>query len=117
MTHYQEIVCPDCGMKAGRSASGMQRYRCDNAECATKSFMLEYRYRAYKPGIKAQLVDMAINGSGIRCWSQVQPALVPLDMPPTPSWLMCLANGRMTSLKTQGAACPLGFIYARWVHR
>jgi len=53
-------------MKAGRSASGMQRYRCDNAECATKSFMLAYRYRAYEPGINAQLVDMAINGSRIR---------------------------------------------------
>jgi len=70
MTHYQEIVCPDCGsnhlMKAGRSASGVQRYRCDNIECTTKSLILEYRYRTYEPGIKAQLVDMAINGSGIR---------------------------------------------------
>jgi len=41
MTHYQEIVCPDCGsnhlIKAGRSASGVQRYRCDNAECTTKT--------------------------------------------------------------------------------
>jgi len=75
MTHYQEIVCPDCGsnhiMKAGRSASGVQRYRCDNAECTTKSFMLEYRYRAYEPGIKAQLVDMAINGSDIRDTARV----------------------------------------------
>jgi len=75
MTYYQEIVCPDCGnnhiMKAGRSASGVQRYRCDNAECTTKSFMLEYRYRAYEPGIKAQLVDMAINGSDIRDTARV----------------------------------------------
>ena len=28
--------------------------------------MLTYRYTAYQPGIKKQLVDMAVNGSGIR---------------------------------------------------
>jgi hypothetical protein len=62
MTHYQEIVCPDCGsnhiMKAGRSASGMQLPMRQLPECATKSFMLEYRYRAY-------------NGSGIRDTAKV----------------------------------------------
>jgi len=73
MTHYQEIVCPDCGsnhlMKAGRSASGMQRYRCDNIEYTTKSFMLAYHYRAYEPGINAQLVDR--HGRGIRDTARV----------------------------------------------
>jgi transposase-like protein len=75
MTCYQEITCPNCGSnyigKAGRNASGVQRYRCANPECPTKSFMLEYRYRAYEPGIKTQLVDMAINGSGIRDTARV----------------------------------------------
>ena len=33
--------------------------------------MLEYRYKAYKPGVKEQVVDMAINGSGIRDTSRV----------------------------------------------
>ena len=33
--------------------------------------MLEYRYRAYQPGIKEQIVDMAINGSGIRDTARV----------------------------------------------
>ena len=28
--------------------------------------MLEYRYKAYKPDIKKQVVEMDINGSGIR---------------------------------------------------
>jgi len=104
MTHYREIICPDC---------------------ATKSFMLEYRYRAYKPDIKAQLVDMAINGSGVRCWSQVQSALVlvypraqvPLTTPPIRSCLMCLANGRMTFLKTLRRWVSAIIIYAPWVHR
>ena len=33
--------------------------------------MLEYRYKAYEPGIKEKVVDMAINSSGIRDTSRV----------------------------------------------
>jgi transposase-like protein len=70
MTCYVKITCPQCKndriMKAGRNARGEQRYRCQNPSCPTKTFMLSYRYRAYEPGIKDQVVAMAINGSGIR---------------------------------------------------
>jgi transposase-like protein len=70
MACYQEITCPVCGsshiMKSGRSSEGTQRYRCQNPDCPTKAFMLAYRYKACKPGIKEQVVDMALNGSGIR---------------------------------------------------
>ena len=33
---------------------------------------LNYRYKAYEPGIKKKVVDMAINGSGIRDTSSKQ---------------------------------------------
>jgi transposase-like protein len=33
--------------------------------------MLSYRYNAYTPGIKTQLVEMALNGSGIRDTARV----------------------------------------------
>jgi transposase-like protein len=70
MTCYIKVICPTCGgtqiMKSGRNAKGVQRYRCQNSECRVKTFMLNYQYRACKPGIKEQLIDMAINGSGIR---------------------------------------------------
>ncbi len=33
--------------------------------------MLEYRYKACAPGVHKQVVDMAINGSGIRDTSRV----------------------------------------------
>ena len=33
--------------------------------------MLNYRYKAYEPGIKKQWVEMAINGSGIRDTARV----------------------------------------------
>jgi len=75
MTCYQEITCPHCGsnqiMKAGRSKAGTQRYRCHNPDCETKTFMLDYRYKAYNPGIKEQVVEMSINGSGIRDTARV----------------------------------------------
>ncbi len=75
MTCYQEIVCPHCGSnqikKAGYSASGERRYRCDRLDCPTKSFMLAYRYKAYQPGMKERVVDMAINSSGIRDTARV----------------------------------------------
>ncbi len=70
MTCYIKITRPQCKddriMKAGRNARGEQRYRCPSPSCPTKTFMLSYRYRAYEPGIKDQVVAMAINGSGIR---------------------------------------------------
>lgn len=75
MINYREVICPHCKgnqiMKAGRSAKGTQRYRCQNENCSTKTFMLEYRYRAYQRGIKEQVIDMAINGSGVRDTARV----------------------------------------------
>lgn len=75
MTCSQEVTCPDCGSndigKAGYNANGVPRYHCHHVECSTKSFMLQYRYRAYEPGVKKQLVDMAINRSGIRNTARV----------------------------------------------
>ena len=70
-----QVHCPKCGSddikSFGYSAHNTPRYRCCNDECQTKTFMLEYRYKAYEPGIKEQVVDMAINGSGIRDTSKV----------------------------------------------
>ena len=58
-------------MKSGWNSPGTQRYRCQNIDCATKTFMLKYRYRAYEQGIKEQVVKMAINGSGIHDTARV----------------------------------------------
>ncbi len=57
--------------RAGKSASGEQRYRCRASDCPTQTFMLNYRYKGYEPGIKEQIVDMALNGSGIRDTARV----------------------------------------------
>ena len=65
-----EACCPNCGrdqiVRAGKSGSEEQRYRCRVENCTTITFMLNYGYTVYQPGIKSQVVEMTLNGSGIR---------------------------------------------------
>ena len=75
MTCYQKVHCPSCKsdhiVKSGHTHQGTQRCLCQEDDCATKTFLLDYRYNAYKPEVKKKLIDMAINGSGIRDTSRV----------------------------------------------
>ena len=70
-----KVHCPDCGSdkitQSGKSTSGEPRYRCRAEDCPTITFMLKYRYTAYEPGIKKQVVEMALNGSGVRDTARV----------------------------------------------
>ena len=54
--------------RKGVSPNGHQRYKC---EACQRSFQLDYAKRAYQPGIKEQVIDMALNGSGIRDTARV----------------------------------------------
>lgn len=69
------VRCPDCDsdqvVKRGKSGEGKQRYLCRNEACSRTSFILDYSYRGWLPEVKAQMVDMALNGSGIRDTSRV----------------------------------------------
>jgi len=70
MTCYQEVSCPKCSSikitKYGTNGYGKQRYYCRNSECITKTFMLDYNYKACAYGMTEKIVEMAINRSGIR---------------------------------------------------
>ena len=62
-----QVKCPSCHSELlyrhGKARSGMQRYRCrDCHHC----FQLDYLYEANQPGVAEKIVDMALNGSGIR---------------------------------------------------
>ena len=69
MVHVK-VLCPYCDsddiVLYGRNSNGKQRYMCRNEECTHKTFLLDYTYNAYKPGVKQQIIDMALNGSGTR---------------------------------------------------
>lgn len=50
-------------VKAGYFITKQQRYQCNQCN---RYFQLGYINNASKPGVKEQIVEMAINGSGIR---------------------------------------------------
>ena len=47
-----------------------QRYRCQQSTCH-RTFILDYKNRGCLAAVKAQIVDMCINGSGIRDTARV----------------------------------------------
>ena len=49
---------------------GTQRYRCQKSDCQ-RSFILNYKNRGWLKAVKKQIVDMCINGSGIRDTARV----------------------------------------------
>jgi transposase-like protein len=69
------LECPYCHcteiIKAGKQANGTQRYQCQNDRCARRIFLLQYHDRGRIPEIRRQVVDMALNGSGIRDTARV----------------------------------------------
>ena len=69
------VQCPHCHstevIKAGKQATGSQRYQCHNGQCARRIFLLQYQDRGRVPEVRRQMVDMAINGSGIRDTARV----------------------------------------------
>jgi transposase-like protein len=58
-------------VKHGRSEESKQRYKCRNSECGRSTFIRDYVDRGYLPEVKQQIVDMAVNGSGIRDTARV----------------------------------------------
>jgi insertion element IS1 protein InsB len=70
-----EVQCPECGsrktVKYGRQANSEQRYRCNNLSCQRKIFLLQYHDKGRVPEVKRQIVEMALNGSGIRDTARV----------------------------------------------
>jgi transposase-like protein len=64
------VTCPygqsDHIAKRGNTDSGQQRYRCQNPNCPHPCFLLDPAYKGRLPQIKEQVIDMALNGSGIR---------------------------------------------------
>jgi transposase-like protein len=50
-------------VKNGKSEHGTQKWRCNH--CG-KNFRKEYRYKACKIGVKEKIIEMTLNGSGVR---------------------------------------------------
>lgn len=63
-----DVKCPFCAQTAsvkkyGPGSAGHQHYRC---QACCRSFQVDYEYRACQPGMKGQVVDLAMYNAGIR---------------------------------------------------
>jgi insertion element IS1 protein InsB len=69
------VRCPYCQsdqvIEGGQSETGKQHDRCQQTDCSHCSFVLEPAYNGRLPEIKAYIIDMALNGSGIRDTARV----------------------------------------------
>jgi transposase-like protein len=73
ITHV--LHCPYCQgtdiVRHGTTPEGKQRYRCRACPERGRTFLLEYTYTDQSPDGKQQIVDMAMNASGIRDTARV----------------------------------------------
>ncbi len=67
---FVQVHCPDCHstdvVQYGKQANGTQRYHCNNRDCPRTIFLLQYQDKGRLPAVKQQIVDMTLNGSGVR---------------------------------------------------
>ena len=74
MIHCQELHCVHCNgnalQKNGKTPNGTQRWYFKDCK---KYFRLDYRYNACKRGVKEQIIEMTLNGSGVRDIGRVLP--------------------------------------------
>lgn len=70
MTVWLAVQCPDCQStdvsKHGISAEGKKRYFCNNSECLRRTFILDNSHPGRARRVKHQIVEMSLNGSGVR---------------------------------------------------
>ncbi len=72
----QVLHCPHCQctdiVRHGTTRQGKQRYRCRACrEGRGRTFLLDYSYAGQSPEVKEQIVEMAVNASGIRDTARV----------------------------------------------
>jgi transposase-like protein len=72
---HTAVLCPHCYsaqvIKGGKTKAGQQRYKCQSADCPHYTSQLDLVYKGRTPAIKERIVDMRLNGSGIRDTARV----------------------------------------------
>jgi transposase-like protein len=72
---FVAVLCPCCKkdkvIKQGKTSDGKQRYRCTDLNCPRQTFILDYSNLGCLPEVKYQIIEMAMNGSGIRDTARV----------------------------------------------
>ena len=96
------VQCPYCHstevIKAGKQATGAQRYQCQKKQCARRIFLLQYQDRGRVPEVRRQVVEMALNGSGVHDTARV------LRISPTTVIAVLKKSRRVATRQPHGAA-------------
>ena len=53
-------------VKYGRASNGKERFRCQQRARCGRTFLRTYAYPGRVPEVKRQIVEMTLNGSGVR---------------------------------------------------
>jgi len=71
----QPIRCINCHginiVKFGKTPEGKQRYKCREDSCDGRTFILDYSRPGSLRSVKKQIINMAMNGSGVRDTARV----------------------------------------------
>ena len=66
----EAVRCPHCQSEAvvkyGTASNGKARYRCQQSDSCGRTFIHAYTYPGRLPAVKRQMVEMTLNGSGVR---------------------------------------------------
>jgi len=69
------IKCPICNgievIKHGNTSNGKQRFNCKDLNCEGRTFIQDYSDKGRLPETKQQIIEMALNGSGVRDTARV----------------------------------------------
>ena len=64
------VRCPHCQSEAvvkyGKASNGKERFRCQQGEQCGRTFLRSYAYPGCLPTVEHQIIEMTLNGSGIR---------------------------------------------------
>jgi transposase-like protein len=64
------VRCPHCQgdavVKYGKASNGKERFRCQQRERCGRTFLQTYAYPGRLPEVKRKIVEMTLNGSGVR---------------------------------------------------
>ena len=66
----ERVRCPHCEseevVKYGTSTNSKERFLCKNVAGCGRTFIRAYAYQGRVPQVKRQIVEMTLNGSGVR---------------------------------------------------
>ena len=71
----EPVKCPSCGGinvgKYGKTTNGKQRFICKENDGEEKTFIRNYSNNGSLPEVKQKIIEMAVNGSGVRDTARV----------------------------------------------